>query len=192
MAETGRAAKTRSRRSDNGKPCFGRTQRCQEQASGSAGGAGGVGASLGGLIERSRRASLSQLRACVRACGVYLHSSDSHQSVSRCRCSSHGINASSSRSSRLARGWARVGPEGGGQDNKIKWLIHLPPRALKDVADRSQDWPNCYFLKIQLLLHNKSVSLPAVANSKRSLTAHFGCFNLTCSLSFVFPHDSVS
>lgn len=75
MAETGRAAKTcsRRRRSDNGKPCFGCTQRCQKQASGPAGGVGGVGggvgASLGGLIERSRRASLSQLHArATRRC----------------------------------------------------------------------------------------------------------------------------
>lgn len=53
--------------------------------------------SLGGLIERSCGTSLAQLPAH----GVYLHSSDSHQSISRCRCSSHGINASSSLSSRL-------------------------------------------------------------------------------------------
>lgn len=88
-------------------------------------------------------------RSCVRTRpdGVYLHSSDSHQSISRCRCSSHGINASSSRSSRLAGegGWRRG--EEGRQDNKMKWLKSVPQRATKHVGDGRQEYPNCYFLQ---------------------------------------------
>lgn len=106
MAETGSGAKTRSccHWSDNGLPRLCCTQQWQNGHQDLAGGllerrvGGSAKDSLGGLIERSRRESLAQLRAR----NVYLHSSDSHQSVSRCRCSSHGINASSSHSSRLA------------------------------------------------------------------------------------------